>query len=46
MSLLADAAGLLRALALMNLPSETNLLLELTPTQMGWAWENLGRPEK
>ena len=46
MSLIADAASLLRALALMNSPSKSNPLQELVPTQMGWSWENLGRPEK
>jgi hypothetical protein len=46
MSLLADAASLLRALALMNSPLKNNLFHELIPTQMGWSWENLGRPEK
>ena len=46
MSLLADAVGLLRALALMNAPRENTLLRELIPTQMGWLWENLGKPEK
>lgn len=45
MSLLADAVGLLRALALLNLPSENNLLHELIPVQMGWSWENLEKPE-
>ncbi|HEX4605417.1 MAG TPA: hypothetical protein VH724_15565 [Candidatus Angelobacter sp.] len=45
MSLLADAAGLLRALALLNSPRENNLLRDLIPTQMGWSWENLGKPE-
>jgi hypothetical protein len=46
MSLLADAVSLLRALALMNSPEKTNFLRELIPTQMGWQWENLNRPEK
>lgn len=46
MSLLADAVGLLRALALMNSPLKNNLLQELIPTQMAWSWENLGQPEK
>jgi len=46
MSLLADAVGLLRALALMNSPLKNNLLQELIPTQMTWSWENLGQPEK
>jgi hypothetical protein len=46
MSLLADAVGLLRALALMNSPSKNNLLQELIPTQLAWSWENLGQPEK
>lgn len=45
-SLLADAVGLLRALALLNSPVKNNLLKELIPTQMGWTWEDLGRPEK
>lgn len=46
LSLLVDAVGLLRALALMNSPLKNNLLQELIPTQMAWSWENLGRPEK
>jgi hypothetical protein len=46
MSLFADTVGLLRALALMNAPKENTLLRELIPTQMGWSWENLGKPEK
>ena len=46
MSLLADAVGLLRALALMNSPSKNNLLQELIPTQLAWSWENLGQTEK
>ncbi len=46
LSLLADAVGLLRALALLNSPWQTNLLRELIPTQMAWSWENTGRPEK
>lgn len=46
MSLLADAAGLLRALALMNAPPASNLLHGFIPTQTGWWWENLGKPEK
>jgi hypothetical protein len=45
MSLLADAVGLLRALALMNSPEKNNLLRDLIPQQIGWSWENLGRPE-
>lgn len=45
-SLLADAASLLRALALMNSPRQNHLLQELIPTQLAWAWENLGQPEK
>lgn len=44
--LLADAVGLLRALALLNSPWQTNLLQELIPTQMAWSWENTGQPEK
>jgi hypothetical protein len=46
MSLLADAAGLLRALALMDSPQKITLLQELIPMQMNWSWENLGKPEK
>jgi hypothetical protein len=46
LSLLADAVGLLRALALLNSPWQTNLLRELIPTQMAWSWENAGQPEK
>lgn len=46
MSLLADAVGLLRALALLNSPLKNNPLQELIPMQMGWPWENLGRPGK
>jgi hypothetical protein len=45
MSLLADAAGLLRALALMDSPQEAALLQELIPTQLTWPWENLGKPK-
>lgn len=46
LTLLADAVGLLRALALLNSPWQTNPLQELIPTQMAWSWENTGRPEK
>jgi hypothetical protein len=46
LSLLADAVGLLRALALLNSPWQTNFLRELIPTQMAWSWENAGQPEK
>jgi len=46
MSLLVDAAGLLRALALMHSPQETALLRELVPTQMYWSWANLENPKK
>ena len=46
MSLIADAVGLLRALALMNSPQKNHLLQELIPTQMGWTWKNLGQPKK
>ena len=46
MSLLTDAVGLLRALALMNSPQKILLLQELMPTQMNWSWENLGKPRK
>jgi hypothetical protein len=46
MSLLADAAGRLRALALMNSPQKIALLQELIPMQMNWSWDNLGNPEK
>jgi hypothetical protein len=46
MSLLTDAAGLLRALALMNSPQEIPLLHGLIPKQMSWSWENLKNPEK
>jgi len=45
-SLLADAASLLRALALMNSPWQNHPLQELIPTQLAWPWENLGRPKK
>jgi hypothetical protein len=45
-SLLADAVGLLRALALLNSPLKNNPLQELIPTQMAWSWGNLGQPEK
>ena len=46
MSLLADAVGLLRALALMNSPQKILLLQELMPTQMNWSWEHLEKPGK
>ena len=46
MSLLTDAVGLLRALALMHSPQTILLLQELMPTQMNWSWENLGKPRK
>jgi hypothetical protein len=46
MSLIADAIGLLRALALMNSPQKNHLLQELIPTQMDWVWENVGQPKK
>ena len=46
LTLLADAVGLLRALALLHSPWQTNLLRELLPTQMAWSWENTGPPEK
>ena len=46
MSLLADAAGLLRAIALMNAPRESQLLEALLPRQMSWEWENPKNPEK
>jgi len=46
MSLLADAAGLLRAIALMNAPQESQPLEALLPRQMSWDWENLKNPEK
>lgn len=45
MSLLADAAGLLRALALMDSPREGSLLQKLMPKQMSWPWEHLGESE-
>lgn len=45
LSLLADAVGLLRALALLDSPRQINLLQELIPTQMAWSWENTGQPE-
>ena len=45
MSLLADAAGLLRALALMDSPRGKSLLHELIPKQMSWSWEYLGKPD-
>lgn len=41
MSLLADAAGLLRALALMDSPKNSHPLAELIPQQMNWSWKNL-----
>jgi hypothetical protein len=40
LSLLADAVGLLRALALFHAPPE-NPLRELIPKQMGWYWPDL-----
>jgi len=46
MSLLTDAVGLLRALALMNSPQKSLLLQELMPTQMNWPWENLEKTGK
>ena len=45
MSLLTDAVGLLRALALMNSPQKIQLLQELIPPQMTWSWHNLEKPE-
>ena len=41
MSLLADAAGLLRVLALLDAPPAEPLLRALIPQQMHWPWENL-----
>jgi hypothetical protein len=46
MSLLTDAVGLLRALALMNSPQKILLLQELMPTQMNWSSENLEKTGK
>jgi hypothetical protein len=46
MSLLADAAGLLRALALLDRPQEKALLQALLPSQTSWSWDNLGPPPK
>ena len=46
MSLLTDAVGLLRALALMNSPQKILLLLELRPAQMSWSGDNLEKPAK
>ena len=46
MSLLADSAGLLRALALMNAPQKTTLLQELMPKQMCWSWDQLEQIRK
>jgi len=47
MSLIADAIGLLRALALMKAtPQQNHLLQELIPTQMDWNWENLSQSKK
>jgi hypothetical protein len=41
MSLLADAVGLLRALALLASPKESLLPPELLPQQLSWRFENL-----
>jgi hypothetical protein len=46
MSLLADAAGLLRAIALIDSPQQCALLHDLIPRQTSWSWEDLGKPEK
>ena len=40
MVLLADAAGLLRALALLSDPKPTSPLQDLLPRQLSWRWEN------
>lgn len=40
MVLLADAVGLLRALALLSTPKESFPLQELLPRQLSWRWEN------
>jgi hypothetical protein len=40
MVLLADAAGLLRALALLSDPKPSSPLQDLLPRQLGWRWEN------
>lgn len=40
MVLLADAAGLLRALALLSDPKPTAPLQDLLPRQLSWRWEN------
>jgi hypothetical protein len=40
MVLLADAVGLLRALALLSNPQPTSLLQALLPRQLSWRWEN------
>ena len=40
MVLLADAAGLLRALALLSNPKPISPLQDLLPCQLGWRWEN------
>ena len=46
MCLLADAVGLLRALALLDLPQKEPLLRALLPQQMSWEWKNLESPKK
>ena len=46
MSLLTDAVGLLRALALTNSPQKILLLQELRPAQMSWSGDNLEKPAK
>jgi hypothetical protein len=45
-SLLADAAGLLRALALLDSPQPETLLQDLLPAQMSWHWPDLEKPGK
>ena len=40
MVLLADAVGLLRALALLSDPKPTAPLQDLLPRQLSWRWEN------
>jgi hypothetical protein len=44
MVLLADAAGLLRALALLSDPKPIAPLQDLLPRQLSWRWENEAAP--
>jgi len=46
MALLADAVGLLRALALLSHPKPTSPLQALLPRQLSWRWENEAAADK